>query len=272
MRGRKILIYRRGGLGDTLLTFPLAEIFKQRGWEVHFSGNTDYLKLALEAGYADRIFSELPAEESYERVLLIAAKPFLKHPKVDWIYPFPQRKEHLVSYYLRNLKLPPTFSETLPINGLPHWKGYVILHPGSGSEKKNAPLELFLELYLLLEKKGIKPLFVLGEAEKALLQRLKNFKTFLVEDLVKFAKLLKGAYGFVGNDSGFSHLAGYLGVKTVVLFGPTDPVVWKPLGKNVKVLYKGMDCGPCFPQGCNIVPPKLCLRFKTEEIVQALVS
>jgi ADP-heptose:LPS heptosyltransferase len=38
------------------------------------------------------------------------------------------------------------------------------------------------------------------------------------------------------NDSGPAHLGAIIGVPTLVLFGPTDPAVWKPLGPNVQVL------------------------------------
>ena len=43
------------------------------------------------------------------------------------------------------------------------------------------------------------------------------------------------ASAFVGNDSGISHLAAAIGTPGVVLFGPTDPRRWRPLGE-VKVL------------------------------------
>jgi ADP-heptose:LPS heptosyltransferase len=40
---------------------------------------------------------------------------------------------------------------------------------------------------------------------------------------------------FVGNDSGVTHLAAWLGLPTIALFGPTDPSSWAPLG-TVRVL------------------------------------
>jgi ADP-heptose:LPS heptosyltransferase len=46
---------------------------------------------------------------------------------------------------------------------------------------------------------------------------------------------LRAAAAFVGNDSGPGHLAGVIGVASLLLFGPTDPVVWKPLGPRVTV-------------------------------------
>jgi ADP-heptose:LPS heptosyltransferase len=44
---------------------------------------------------------------------------------------------------------------------------------------------------------------------------------------------------FLGNDSGTSHLAAALGVPTVAIFGPTDPGVWAPRGRDVRVVSAG---------------------------------
>jgi heptosyltransferase-2 len=41
---------------------------------------------------------------------------------------------------------------------------------------------------------------------------------------------------YVGNDSGVSHLAAAWGAPVLVLFGPTDPAQWAPVGPRVKVL------------------------------------
>jgi heptosyltransferase III len=40
---------------------------------------------------------------------------------------------------------------------------------------------------------------------------------------------------FIGHDSGISHLAAAVEAKCLLLFGPTDPEVWAPQGKNVRV-------------------------------------
>ncbi len=271
MDHKKILIYRRGGLGDSLLIFPIAEIYKKLGWEVHLVGNTDAFQLALEVGFASKVFSELPNVETYDEVILISVKKFINAPNIKWIYPFPTSNEHITEYYLKKLDLRKyTFSEILPIERFTDWSKYIILHPGSGSEKKNPPLELYKNLYLLLEKQGFSPLFVIGEAELPLVEQLKTFRTYKVKNLLLFAKLLKGAKGYIGNDSGFSHLSGYLGTPTIVLFGPTNPKIWKPLGKRVKVLYKGLECSPCFPANCHQIPIKKCLLYEPHYILNSL--
>ena len=48
--------------------------------------------------------------------------------------------------------------------------------------------------------------------------------------------VLSLANAFVGNDSGVSHMAGAIGVRTFTVFGPTDPRVYHPLGDRVEVL------------------------------------
>jgi heptosyltransferase-2 len=45
------------------------------------------------------------------------------------------------------------------------------------------------------------------------------------------AALARQARAFVGNDSGVSHLAAAAQGRGVVIFGPTDPVQWRPLGE-----------------------------------------
>jgi heptosyltransferase-2 len=38
---------------------------------------------------------------------------------------------------------------------------------------------------------------------------------------------------FLGHDSGISQLAAAAGANCILLFGPSDPEVWAPKGKNV---------------------------------------
>ena len=53
---------------------------------------------------------------------------------------------------------------------------------------------------------------------------------------VDLMRELSECSAFVGNDSGPGHLAGIIGLPTVILFGPTDPAVWKPLGPRISAL------------------------------------
>ncbi|MHC4565447.1 MAG: glycosyltransferase family 9 protein, partial [Planctomycetota bacterium] len=53
--------------------------------------------------------------------------------------------------------------------------------------------------------------------------------------LTEVVGLLSCADAFVGNDSGITHLAGAMGVRTAAIFGPTNPAIYRPVGPRVTV-------------------------------------
>jgi ADP-heptose:LPS heptosyltransferase len=61
--------------------------------------------------------------------------------------------------------------------------------------------------------------------------------------LEELLRRLAGARAFLGHDSGVSHLAACAGVPSLLLFGPTDPGIWKPPVANVRALQAagGLD-------------------------------
>ncbi len=56
----------------------------------------------------------------------------------------------------------------------------------------------------------------------------------------------------VSNDGAVTHLAAHLGVPTVALFGPGDPVALRPLGRQHIVLSQHVDCSPCNRRRCPL--------------------
>jgi ADP-heptose:LPS heptosyltransferase len=125
----------------------------------------------------------------------------------------------------------------------------IALHPGSGSPRKNWPVENWVSLL-----DGLPPRvsIILGEADRAAAQafaasipqtgRSKTAPLQLInrplEDLVAhFAHCRL----FLGHDSGISHLAAACGVPCVLLFGPTEPSVWAPPAPSVRVLRRSSD-------------------------------
>jgi heptosyltransferase-2 len=116
----------------------------------------------------------------------------------------------------------------------------IALHPGSGSETKNWPIENWIKLGgVLLANSPLK--IIAGEADTARTQQLKlawegkpvRFAENL--PLPHLAALLEGSV-FVGHDSGISHIAAAVGARCLLLFGPTDPAIWVPANANVTVL------------------------------------
>jgi heptosyltransferase-2 len=117
------------------------------------------------------------------------------------------------------------------------------LHPGSGSESKNWPEEKWAALLQeLINATAYRLLLTGGEAEGERLQRLAaalppaRFRVAQSLPLVDLARLLQQCGGFVGHDSGVSHLAAAVGLPGVVLWGATREEIWRPPSPEVTLL------------------------------------
>jgi heptosyltransferase III len=171
--------------------------------------------------------------------------------------PFPQNRIHIADYHFSLFKKD---SKTFPksrVELVPHpdFKNeadklledvgkFIALHPGSGSKIKNWPINKFEELAEKLREKGFRIVWIAGQAEEDLSSPSKDI---LVRNapLPLLVHLFVRSCLYVGNDSGISHLAAACGAPSVVLFGPSDPAVWEPLGKKVTIVFKNQ--APCFP-------------------------
>jgi ADP-heptose:LPS heptosyltransferase len=132
----------------------------------------------------------------------------------------------------------------------------IVIHPGSGSKKKNWPLEQFIDLVRTLDRhEPSRFLIVLGPAEGAEVQ--KAFEEIAWEmgskaplllkglSLLGLASIIEGCRLFIGNDSGITHMAAALGLPTLAIFGPSDARIWAPRGKQVVVVQRETPCCPC---------------------------
>ncbi|HWD92412.1 MAG TPA: glycosyltransferase family 9 protein [Verrucomicrobiae bacterium] len=119
----------------------------------------------------------------------------------------------------------------------------VVLHPGSGSEKKNWPEVRWADLLQHLARStDFKLLLVGGEAEGGRLQRLAAalpvMRTKVAQSLplTDLARLIQPCAAFIGHDSGISHLAAALGLPGIVLWGNTTEEIWRPPHERVVIL------------------------------------
>jgi ADP-heptose:LPS heptosyltransferase len=106
---------------------------------------------------------------------------------------------------------------------------YAVLHPFSGSARKNWPLEKFRALAHGLER-AMQVRWCSGPDDPPLDGAVR------IDDLYDLACWLARARLYVGNDSGITHLAAAVGTPVLALFGPTDPQVWAPRGNNVRAV------------------------------------
>ncbi len=142
----------------------------------------------------------------------------------------------------------------IPLAGIRGWgrdastrQSSIAIHPGSGGRQKCWPVEKFAAVIEELWRRGWPVLLVMGpadEEQRAYLQRHLGLPAPGMLELLDNAPLLEVARRlqqcrcYLGNDSGITHLAALLGLPTIALFGPSDPITWKPFGERVRVIYE----------------------------------
>ncbi|MBM3723854.1 MAG: glycosyltransferase family 9 protein [Acidobacteria bacterium] len=129
------------------------------------------------------------------------------------------------------------FAEPRPLSG-----AYAVIHAMAAAPAKTWPAERFLAAARHIQTRwSLNPVFVGGPGED--LAAFREFPVMAGQSLEETKSLLSGASLFLGNDSGPAHMAAAFGLPTVVLFGPSDDVVWAPWRTAAEVLARkeGID-------------------------------
>jgi heptosyltransferase III len=117
----------------------------------------------------------------------------------------------------------------------PRQRSYAVLHPMASAPDKVWPHSNFLALAESLERRlQLEPVFISGHGES--LDAFRRYTCFEGASLEEIKSLLAGASLFIGNDSGPAHMAAAFGIPVVVLFGSSDPDIWRPWQTESSVL------------------------------------
>ena len=275
----RILAIRSGGLGDTIVTLPALSALSARASAVELVGTAPYIELARRAALAAEVhaidramFRAFFASEAEEGELVTFLRRFdlvvawsrlplasqkLARLGIDLLEapPLPPDGVHASDHLVGALEplgihgpaKPPVIPAPEPPPSLLDGLGvaaesYVALHPSSGSPAKNWPEARFAELAALVRREGLEPVWIRGEADHGVVERLVAQVPAPVASelsLDTLASLLLGARAYVGNDSGVSHMAAAVGAPTVAVFRSTDPAQWAPRGRRVRVARSG---------------------------------
>jgi ADP-heptose:LPS heptosyltransferase len=138
---------------------------------------------------------------------------------------------------------------------------YAVISPGASFLNKRWPVESFAAVGRHLRETFALQIVVVGSASEAEICRS---LCLLIGDgaislagkteILNLVDVIAGAELFVGNDSGSSHIAGGLGLKTVVVNAfpadckediPNSPVRFRPVGTAVRVIQPEKNLQPC---------------------------
>ena len=187
------------------------------------------------------------------------------HPRVDFLGALPRESGlHMIEF--RRAQLDRIFGSTPGFSATPriHWTREdarfaerfwaarpgnpgIAVHPGASGPRKRWPARHFAEVGRSLSRDPNWRLLLLegpldGEAVKevraGLAEDSARWETVSIENLGRLAAVLSRCRLFIGNDSGITHLAAALGIRTIALFLDTDPRVWAPRGPRVELLRR----------------------------------
>ena len=159
---------------------------------------------------------------------------------------------HIVDYLAKTIGLQNVGAQLIAPGGMhttiPGSKNGIAIHPGSGSVGKCWPAGNFAAVIEHLIQRNIPVLLLAGPADEERVQNMLGhlapqrasgmLKVLENAPLLDVAEHLQGCKGYLGNDSGITHLAAMLGVRTLALFGPSDPLIWRPLGPFVRAIQE----------------------------------
>jgi heptosyltransferase-3 len=245
-----VLVLRPGALGDTLLAVPALRALRTRFGPLTLAAHGGAARWLAALGEVDSglafddssltsLFKDGLVEKDVIAWMNADAVPALRGALL--VAPSrPDGSERHCARYLVDTLAPLGISGEVddhPFKVRPFPSDEVLIHPGSGSVTKNWPAVRFAETIRALDRPvrlivGEADGDVASEVEACLRQAVPRLEHVPLDEL---AARLAGCRAYLGNDSGVSHLAGLCGARSIVLFGPTSPEVWRPLGSDVHV-------------------------------------
>lgn len=165
-------------------------------------------------------------------------------------------KEHLPDHPPRVLTVPEKDCEYVrnvlkdKMDGAP----YVVLCPGAADPFKRWPAERFAALAdRIIDEKKFRVVLSAGSDEAALAQEIlkmmKHSQSAMnlagKTDFLQTAQVFLMSKLVIANDSGPMHLASYLNVPTIGIFGYSDPAYARPWGRGGVAIRKNQDCEAC---------------------------
>lgn len=278
----RVLVIRGGAIGDFVLTLPAIRLLRENipDCSVEVLGYPGIVDLAAAAGLADSVRSlehrtmaplfargaeiDEGVGEYFRSFNLVVSYLFdpdgilrenLQRLGVRTLIEVSHRVEEGRGHAAQQLARPleklafylddPAPRLVLGAAGRPPARPLIAVHPGSGSPRKNWPVEHWIRLgrELAAAFPAAQLALITGEAERdrgitrAVVEAWSGLAFEHLDSLAltELARRLAGCCAFIGHDSGISHLAAAAGCPCLLLFGPTNPDTWAPRNEGIVV-------------------------------------
>jgi heptosyltransferase-2 len=82
--------------------------------------------------------------------------------------------------------------------------------------------------------------------------------------------LLKLSTAAVSNDSGLMHIAAAVDTHLIAIYGSSDPDFTPPLNPTAEIIYRGLECSPCFQRVCPKGHLDCLVGIEPQQVVSSL--
>lgn len=156
----------------------------------------------------------------------------------------------------------------------------IAVAPGSTVAEKVWHQERYISVITQLSQKKLSIILLGGKADTAMAREIAAQCPDCINlcgttSLTDAVSVLQHCQLLISPDCGIMHLAYVAGIKTLSLFGPSNPLKWAPSGPHHKQIWKNLPCSPCSQFGT--IPPcphnGACMKqIFPEEVVAAALE
>lgn len=142
---------------------------------------------------------------------------------------------------------------------------------------KQWPVTHYQQLATSLVQRGFRVWVFGSQKEQAIGESIRNQQTDIVNlcgqtTLTDVIDLLALTRITVSNDSGLMHIACATGRPVIGIYGSSDPKYTPPLSTQATILYKGLECSPCFERTCRFGHLECLNGISVDEVLNTILT
>ncbi|KXJ98616.1 MAG: ADP-heptose--LPS heptosyltransferase [Acidobacteria bacterium OLB17] len=152
-----------------------------------------------------------------------------------------------------------------------------LMHPAAAYDTKTWPAANFAKAAEHLAAKGFTVASVAAPNERPVIEAVERAANCEILSLVglplpQITAVARRAGIFIGNDSGIAHIAAAVGTPSVVIFGSSNRVHWRPwTTAPSEIVFNEFPCQPCPGDICRAFDePRCILSINPEPVIHAI--
>ena len=259
---KSVMIRSEDGLGDVLMTLPIAKTYKERGYKIYYVVNSAMNPIFENLDFVDKVYNQLDRSP----VRLVSLFFETTHRLSDYAQDWNKQNRIYSTAFICGLTTKDLVIQKPIIvlsekekdfakNLLKNYKNTIAISWHAVGSNRTYPYNKVIQLIDLLKERGYFPIIVDTH--------IADFKNKCLDltgklNLRQYFAIINAVDYVITTDTGTLHVAGAFDKETIALFGPIKAEWRTSTYKNVISIQSPVSCSPCM-DGQFIAPNKrLC--------------